>query len=168
MKDTQVLHNHSKLITVTRRDISPGYQAVQAAHAAINFQHEFPSVSKEWNDCSNYLVFLSTENEQSLEHLIEKAKCKDIKYTVFREPDIDNQITAVAFEPSDAARKLCSKYPLMLKNDFDEKDKQINELLECVQNLMGLFDTPIARRKLNVDTNHEAIKIGREILNVNQ
>jgi hypothetical protein len=38
-----------------------------------------------------------------------------IKHTVFREPDINNQITAIAFEATDAARKLTSSCPLLGK-----------------------------------------------------
>jgi len=34
---------------------------------------------------------------------------------VFREPDINNQITAVALEPSDASKRLTSSCPLLGK-----------------------------------------------------
>jgi hypothetical protein len=34
---------------------------------------------------------------------------------VFREPDINNEITAIAVEPSEKSRKLCSNLPLALK-----------------------------------------------------
>jgi len=40
---------------------------------------------------------------------------ENIKYSVFKEPDIDNQVTAIALEPSDLTRKLCSNIPLALK-----------------------------------------------------
>ena len=106
---------NSKLIVVTRRDIHIGYQAVQAGHAAIEFQYDYPEVAKDWHDNSNYLIFLSTDDEAHLKKLIIKATEKGIKYTIFREPDIGNQITAVAFEPSEASRKLTSSCPLMGK-----------------------------------------------------
>jgi hypothetical protein len=47
--------------------------------------------------------------------LISKAILLGIKHTVFREPDIGNQITAVAFEPTDAAKKITSSCPLLGK-----------------------------------------------------
>jgi pyridoxine 5'-phosphate synthase PdxJ len=62
------------------------------------------------------LACLSIKDEISLKELIKKAESKNIKYSVFIEPDIDNQITSVAFEPSDATRRLTSSLPKMLKN----------------------------------------------------
>ena len=106
---------NQKLIVITRRDLSPGQQAVQAAHAAIEFQHEHPTIAKEWNTISKYLVFLSVENEKVLHQLLEKIKYRDIKHTIFAEPDIGYQLTAVAVEPSERTRKLTSKLPLALK-----------------------------------------------------
>ena len=109
MKDTQ-----SKLLVITRRDISPGYQAVQSAHAAIEFQHEHPEIATKWNTESKYLVFLSVPDEQSLIKLLKKAQMRGLTYSIFKEPDIDNQVTAIALEPTERARKLCSHLPLAL------------------------------------------------------
>ena len=107
---------NQKLIVITRRDLFPGYQAVQAAHAAIEFQHEHPEIAKNWNTYSKYLVFLSVENESELQFYLEKIKFKDLKYTVFLEPDIGNQLTAIAIEPGELTQKLTSRLPLALKN----------------------------------------------------
>ena len=100
---------------VTRRDISPGYQAVQAGHAAIQFQMEHPDIAKSWYNESNYLAFLSVEDENDLHILSQKCINKGINISVFREPDIGNQITAIAIEPCDKAKKICSKLPLLLQ-----------------------------------------------------
>ena len=108
-------HQITKLIIITRRDLTPGSQAVQAAHAAIEFQYEHPEIAQEWNTNSKYLVFLSTENEDSLKEFIEKAKQREIKHSIFVEPDMGDQITAVALEPTQMAQKLCSSLPLALK-----------------------------------------------------
>jgi peptidyl-tRNA hydrolase len=92
---------------------------VQSAHAAIDFQHEHSVEAREWQTKSNYLAFLTVSDEQELIKLITKAILFGIKHTVFREPDIGNEITAVAFEPSDAARKLTSSCSLLGKELCD-------------------------------------------------
>ena len=102
-----------KLYAVSRRDLSLQQQMMQAAHAAIEFQHEHPDIAKEWNDISKYLVFLTVKDEKELNRLLDKAKFYDLKFTAFHEPDIDNQLTAIAVEPCERARKICSNLPLL-------------------------------------------------------
>lgn len=88
---------------------------MQSAHAAIDFQYEHTDEASQWQTKSNYLALLTVPNEESLYKLISKAENSGIKFTVFREPDLNNEITAVAFEPSDSARKLTSSCPLLGK-----------------------------------------------------
>ena len=114
---------NQKLVSITRRDLIPGSQAVQAAHAAIDFQHQYPTIAQHWNKNSNYLIFLSVENEQELKRFIQKFQIYDLKHTVFVEPDLDNQITAVCVEPSERTQKLCSHLPLALR--FNEALTQV-------------------------------------------
>ena len=111
MKNTQI--NTSKLRTITRRDLELPYQAVQSGHAGIQFQHEYPELAKDWYHNSNYLVFLTVENESSLQKLIRKASLRNIQVSIFREPDINNEITAVTLEPSDASNRITSGLPLL-------------------------------------------------------
>lgn len=108
---TQV--NTDKLRVITRRDLPLPYQAVQSAHAGIQFQYEHSELAKNWYHNSNYLIFLSVENEEELNKLIKKANSKDIVISIFREPDIGNQITAIALEPSIKSKKLTSGLKLM-------------------------------------------------------
>lgn len=62
------------------------------------------------------MCLLAVENEGSLNRLIEQAEKKGIKYVAFHEPDFGEDIlTSVTFEPTDAARRLCSSIPLMLR-----------------------------------------------------
>lgn len=100
---------------ITRSDLEPGYQAVQSGHAAIQYVFEHPECARNWFDNSNYLGFLSVNNEQDLLNLIKRAEEKEIKFSIFREPDIDNQITAIALEPGSISKKLCSNLRLALK-----------------------------------------------------
>ena len=102
---------------VGREDLGPGYMSVQAMHAAIQFQHDHTEYASVWYKRSNYLGFLSVANESELIRLIDKAESLNIKLSVFREPDIDNQITAIAIEPGVKSRKLCSSLKLALRGD---------------------------------------------------
>lgn len=95
--------------------MAEGYQGVQAIHAAIQFTFEHPEYSKAWFDQSNYLGFLSVANESKLVELIDQATQEDIRCSVFKEPDIDDQITAIALAPGPRTKKLCSKLSLALK-----------------------------------------------------
>jgi len=114
---------------VTRKDIHPGYQAVQSAHAIPVFSIEHPEIFSEWYHKSNYLVVLSTDNEDSLKNLIIKAQSRGLQYSVFTEPDIDNQITSIAIEPCDETDRLVSSLPLALReynNHFNSlKEKEV-------------------------------------------
>jgi hypothetical protein len=76
---------------------------------------QFPEESKAWHINSNSIVCLSVKDEQSLLKLSEKLSFEGIKHVLFREPDIQNQITSIAIEPCDRAKKICSNMPLALK-----------------------------------------------------
>lgn len=104
-----------KLYVITRADLEPGYQAVQSMHALRQFTAEHPEIDKVWFEQSNYLGLLSVKNEEELVKLIEEATSKEINFSIFREPDIDNQITAIALSPGPKSKKLCSRLPLALR-----------------------------------------------------
>lgn len=120
MKNCQI--TDPKLRVVTRKDLPSIYSSVQAGHAAIDFQHQHPEIAQKWNTRSNYLVYLTVNNEEELLSLIAKAEKKEIPYT-FREPDISNEITAVALAPSDDSRKLTSSFPLLKDNKKFENEQ---------------------------------------------
>jgi hypothetical protein len=50
------------------------------------------------------------------------------------------------------------------ERSIKELSDKNQELLECVQNLMGVFDNPIARRRIEGNIVEEARMIGRNIL----
>lgn len=102
---------------LTRRNLTPGYQATQATHAALAFAVEFPELTKAWHDESNYLVVLATENEQELVQYLNEATDRGLRTTAFREPDLGDQLTAIVLEPGVEARRLCSNLPLALRRE---------------------------------------------------
>jgi peptidyl-tRNA hydrolase len=96
--------------------LEEGYQAVQSLHAGIQFVFEHPEYAEHWYKQSNYLGLLSVADEQELTKLIEQAAANDIHFSIFREPDIEDQITAIALSPGPKSKKLCSKLQLALRN----------------------------------------------------
>lgn len=104
-----------KLFLVTRRDIAPGYQAVQSCHAIRQFTAEHPDRDGEWFKASNYLALLSVANEIELMRLIVAASDAGLRWSAFREPDVGGAITAIAIEPHPKTAELCKSLPLALK-----------------------------------------------------
>lgn len=98
---------------VIRSDLPPGAQAAQACHGLMAFTMAHPIVANYWYTKSNNLVVLQVPNEECLKHLAARADETGIDHIVFREPDFDNTITAVAIEP--AGKRLVSNLPLALK-----------------------------------------------------
>lgn len=96
---------------MTRADLPPAVQAVQAAHAALDFALTHPEISRDWHVSSNTLAVLAAADEIALHELLERAA--GIPAVAFHEPDLGGALTAVALGP--AGRKLCRKYPLALQ-----------------------------------------------------
>lgn len=97
--------------------MSGGYQGVQSMHAAIQFCFEHPEMSTGWFNKSNYLGWLTVPDEKELIRLVEEALLRGIPVSVFREPDVGDQVTAIALAPGPQTKKLVSKLPLALKED---------------------------------------------------
>ena len=75
---------------------------------------EHQEISGEWYSKSNYLGLLSVRDEYALKELVNKACQFDIRCSVFREPDIGDQITAICLAPGPKTKKLCSRLQLAL------------------------------------------------------
>jgi peptidyl-tRNA hydrolase len=100
------------LYVVTRNDLNHGQQASQICHAMRQFISENSEVENNWFCNSNYICLLSVPSEEELKTLIFKAINKNIKYSLFKEPDLNDSITAVCFEPSKITKRLLSKLQL--------------------------------------------------------
>lgn len=94
-----------KLFLITRRDLPPGQQAVQATHAGRQFLHEHPEIERAWFESSNTLAFLEVDDEPALMRLLERARWKGIAASGFREPDRQYELTAIAIGPK--GKSLC-------------------------------------------------------------
>jgi len=101
--------------------------AVQSGHAAIRFCIEHPELTSNWYYSSEYLAYLSVSNEYELKRQIDKLQSKEITISIFREPDLNNEITAIAVEPSKRAQRLCSSLPLAMK-EYNKQTKVLSDV----------------------------------------
>ena len=83
-----------KLYVLIRSDLTPSYRAVQGGHALAEFILRHPTQAKEWDN--HTLIYLQVDDEESLKLWADKLKYRDIPYEIFREPDIENEVTALA------------------------------------------------------------------------
>lgn len=81
-----------RLYCITREDLKPGQKIAQACHAATQYLLDHPDT--EWNN--GYIICLGIQNEEELKKLEEKLISIDRKYSKFHEPDMDDQLTAIA------------------------------------------------------------------------
>jgi hypothetical protein len=91
----------------------PGEKLAQSCHAAFTFAHEHGDITDLWINESNYICILET-NEKELLELLDLAMLNDIRFSIFREPDMGDMITAVALSPGPKSKKLCSGFRLGL------------------------------------------------------
>ena len=99
------------LIIVTRQDFTAGYQIAQSVHAATEFFTEHPSLASQWKRDSNTVVCLAASDETHLRSIATKLQSKNIDVSLFTEPDLNDQLTAIAISPSREARKMLSYLP---------------------------------------------------------
>lgn len=67
------------------------------------------------------MVVLTAPDAAGLHALLERARDRDITTTAFREPDLGDELTAVAFTPSAATRKLLANLPLAGRRQLDQQ-----------------------------------------------
>ena len=105
-KMTQVQRYNYLLI---RKDLPVAQQLVQAAHAA----HESGLHLCEDKSKVNYLVALEVIDEDRLLEAHERLQDRGVESILFREPDRNNEATALCTEPIRGnSRKMFSKYSL--------------------------------------------------------
>jgi len=95
-----------------RLDLPHPNQVVQACHAIQEADRLFPIPEITPN-----VIVLGVKDEAKLHSVIEELVLHKVGHAPFREPDMGNQITAVATSPIyEESRKLFRKYKL-LKGD---------------------------------------------------
>lgn len=77
-----------RLYVLISKKLDPVYGCVQGGHAIA--QHLIENGTSGWEN--EYLVYLYAD----IETWIDKLNLKGRKFTIFREPDLGNEITALA------------------------------------------------------------------------
>lgn len=91
--DIKLMRHYSYFIT--RQDISPEYQLVQTAHAALELGNKLqPEQVKNL-----YFTCCGVDDLFDLEDIERLLKNRQLNYVTFREPDIGNQKTAIGVYP---------------------------------------------------------------------
>ena len=103
------------LTTIVRDDLSEGYRLVQSCHAVADFAANHGEEFVKWQSKSNYLCCLEA-SPLKIQTTISRLEELEIKYNVFLEPDIGNEITAIAIEaiPREQHKKLFKRFKLSL------------------------------------------------------
>ncbi len=92
-----------KLFVIIRKDLSHSQRAVQAGHAVA--QYLLYSPFYRWTN--ETLIYLGVKGRTQLENLKYKFNENGIKFTEFKEPDLNNETTAIATDvPNRFVKKL--------------------------------------------------------------
>lgn len=86
------ISNNGKLYVLVRKDLNCSSTAVQSGHCVAEFLLKSP-LATTWNN--QYLIYLEVENLKKLKNWIFKFEKKSINTYIFREPDMNNEITAI-------------------------------------------------------------------------
>lgn len=103
-------------ILINRSQLTMVQCGVQAAHAVADFMHEHGKTpaTLEWITNHVTMIFLEA-NEYQINDMMTFYKTEGKKFAAFKEPDLDNLLTAVAFEPvsSDYGKIIFGKFKLL-------------------------------------------------------
>lgn len=105
-----------KLFLITRADLAPGAQAVQAAHALREMVEKHPAAERAWYRASNHIALLAARDGPDLVRILRAARDRGCTLATFHEPDLGGELTALALAPSPAARAICRSLPLALRS----------------------------------------------------
>ena len=89
---TQIQKNYC--YTFIRTDLPIEQQIVQAAHSAMESGREFPAPATP-----THLILLEAKSQSQLEHIAADLRERNIKFSLFWEPDWNRGYTSLTTEP---------------------------------------------------------------------
>lgn len=115
----------------------PGAQVAQVLHAQVEFQARHPDLFQAWHEHSNHVCVLSVADLYELEMLLIKAERLNIPLAYFRESDLNDELTAIALAPTEAAKKICSSIPLAFKEFQIQENKKYPTYQEILDSMLS-------------------------------
>jgi hypothetical protein len=97
-----------KMYVLTRKDLGTVYSLVQGTHAVAEYL--IKNKKTDWQNGT--LIMLSVTNEYLLKKWIQKLTEKKIEFIEFHEPDLKDQLTAIACVLSSTDGSIFEKLPL--------------------------------------------------------
>ncbi len=98
------------MYVAVRRDLSHGQQVVQSCHAAIEASKRYHLSRQEHPS----VIVLGVKSEKGLDNFTKYVHDQGFHYEMFREPDRDNELTAVAVFPvSEDQKTMFKKFQLL-------------------------------------------------------
>jgi hypothetical protein len=105
-----------KLYAVVRGDLPEGLRSAQMAHAVAGLVQNCPESTNRWQTPdNNYLIVLEVEDGQHLRDEMAVMLEHCITHYVWREPDLDNAVTAIACFPQREKNWVFADLPLAYK-----------------------------------------------------
>ncbi len=121
---------------MTHKDLTISYQLPQCCHAVADFSAQYPEQFKKWQSGSNTIVVLAVSNERRLFELAEKAEGFGLKVCRFHEPDLCNELTAIAIEPSDTTRRICGGIGLAGRKQNENAEQNLDWKFALAEKMM--------------------------------
>lgn len=103
-----------RLYIVVRADLAPGLQLSQALHAGQEWVLQRTDAARAWRASSNTVAIVAVPDVAEFARVIERAHRAGVDVVEFRDSDLSPELTALALEPGDGARRLCRGLPLAL------------------------------------------------------
>lgn len=94
----------NKLYVLIDKNLDPIYGAVQGGHAVAQWILDYWQLNKEgdpeWDWHNDYLIYLSVDIDEWYDRIKRFDPCK-FQWSEFREPDLNNKMTAIAIYEKD-------------------------------------------------------------------
>lgn len=98
----------------------------------MEFAAQYPAEFLDWHKKSNSIIALNCQNERKLVEFSHKLTEKGIRFAEFREPDIGDELTAIAICPGPEIKRLCSGLPLAGKRVNEGAQERLSRKFETI------------------------------------